>query len=58
MTSEFSGSKYSDETMFIQHIRFEDDLKYKPEWEAPANEVIKAQEIASEQFQFEDLPWN
>jgi len=51
-------SKFSDETLFFQHTRFEDDLKTYPSWKQAAKDVLTRQRnMPSPGFIYPDLPW-
>jgi len=43
-TGSFTGTRYGDKTLFFQHTRMEDDVKYKPEWEKPIEDVLNMQQ--------------
>jgi len=57
LTTELTTSTFGDSSLFFRHIRFDDDLKHHPEFEAPAQKVLEAQQAATSQFVYPDLPF-
>jgi len=52
-------SYFADESLFFQHTRFEDDLKYYPSWEKKAKDILTVQRnILGEGYHYPDLPFN
>lgn len=41
MISPFETSSYADKKLFFPHVRFEDDLKYYPNWEDKVHEILE-----------------
>jgi len=51
-------SKFSDESLFFQHTRFEDDLKTYPSWNQHANEMLeKQQKMPSPGYSYAVMPF-
>jgi hypothetical protein len=47
---------FGDKTLFMRHVRMEDDLALKPQWVAGAQAIINYQQSVP-QYHFQDLPW-
>jgi len=58
LTTTLTSSQFGDRHLFLQHHRFENDLKIKPAWTKTAQAIVDAQRALSGQFIFPDLPWN
>jgi len=51
-------SKFSDQTLFFRHTRFETDLKTYPTWAGPANDIItKQRQFTGAGYHYPDMPW-
>jgi hypothetical protein len=57
LTTELTTSTFGDSALFFRHVRFDEDLKYHPEWEEPAQKVLEAQQSMDTQFVYPDLPF-
>jgi len=56
LTTPLTTSHFGDRTMFHQHTSFESDLRFVPEWQAPAEAIVKKQSN-TEGYNYPDLPW-
>jgi hypothetical protein len=56
-TSPAQTSYFGDKYMFFQHTRMESDFVFRPEWQAPADQIMQFQQ-GQDYFTFPDLPWN
>jgi len=58
-TGSFTGTKYGDKTMFFQHTRMEEDVKYKPEWNDQIEKVLDMQENTAYPpgYSYPDIPY-
>jgi len=56
LTSTATTSLFGDTLMFFEHTRMENDLKYRPEWVGPAQEIL-AYQRSVDNYVYPDLPW-
>lgn len=56
LNSKGFTSMFGDKTLFMRHVRMEDDLALKPQWVAGAQAIINNQQSVP-QYHFQDLPW-
>jgi hypothetical protein len=50
-------SNFGDVYMFFQHTRMEEDFIYRPDWAAPATQIM-ANQRSVDDFTYPDLPFN
>jgi len=57
-TTAPTTSYFGDLHLFLEHGRFDDDLKIVPSWVAPTKALIAKQQGMSTQYFYPDLPFN
>jgi len=57
LSSETTSSKFADESMYLQHVRMEDDFAIRPDWIQGAVAILQEQESV-DHWTFPDLPFD
>jgi hypothetical protein len=57
LTTDLTTSTFGDTKLFFRHVRFDDDLKYYPEWEEPTRKILADQLARDTAFVYPDLPF-
>jgi len=57
LTTDLTTSTFGDQKLFFRHVRFDDDLKLRPEWEEPTRKILADQFERDTPFEYPDLPF-
>jgi len=58
LTTGLTDSDFGDRTLFLQHVRLEDDLALRPQWAAPIKAIMAKQQAMTTPYVYPDLPFN